>query len=324
MGESMTDVRGRVLVTGATGFVGRACVDGLLRRGYAVRRVLRVPSAPLADVEDVVVGDLVDVVDWSGVMQGIDVVVHLAARVHVMRETVADPRAAFYRINVDATRRLAEGAARAGVRRFVFLSSVKVQGECSRGRPLTERDPPAPEGSYGESKRDAEVMLADIMATTGLEVVMLRSPLVYGPGVGGNVQTLMRAVERGLPLPFGAVDNRRSFIAVRNLVDAIVCVCATDRRLRSTYVVSDGIVFSTPQLIRLLAEGIGRPPRLVSVPVPWLKVLAGWIGQRDAMQRLLGSFEIDDAAFRHDLGWHPPVAPGPELVATGRWFAGRA
>lgn len=319
----MTDVRGRVLVTGATGFVGRACIDGFLRRGYAVRRVLRVPSAPLAHVEDMVVGDLVDVVDWSGVMQGIDAVVHLAARVHVMRETVADPRTAFYRINVDVTQRLAEAAARAGVRRFVFLSSVKVQGECSRGRPLTALDPPAPEGLYGESKRDAEVVLANITATTELEVVSLRPPLVYGPGVGGNLITLMRAVERGLPLPFGAVDNHRSFIAVRNLVDAIVSVCGTARPLANIYTVSDGVAFSTPQLIRLLAEGIGRKPRLVSVPVPWLMALAGWFGQRDAMQRLTGSFEIDDTAFRHDLGWHPPVAPGPEIVATGRWFAGR-
>ena len=319
----MNGGRSRVLVTGGAGFVGRACVESLMEAGYAVRRLLRATSEPIPGVQDVVSGDLVDLVEWSPILENVEVVVHLAARVHVLRETVRDPRAAFRQVNVEVTRRLAAEAARVGVRRFVFLSSVKVQGERSHGRPLSERDPPAPENPYGESKRDAEAALDEIAAATGLDVVTLRPPLVYGPGVGGNLLMLMRAVELGMPLPFGAVENRRSLVAVRNLADAITRICFTDRRLGRIYGVTDGTPMSTPQLIRLLAEGIGRRPRLLSVPVGWLVTMARWMGRHDDMQRLTGSFEIDDSALRADLDWSPPAVPGTELIATGRAFAGR-
>jgi UDP-glucose 4-epimerase len=230
---------------------------------------------------------------------------------------------AYLAANVDATRRLAESAAHAGVRRFVFLSSVSVNGDGLDGLQVSERSPLRPVGGYAESKAQAEGVLVEVGTSTGMQTIALRPPMVYGPGNPGNLLRLMALIRRGLPLPFGAVHNRRSFIAVSNLADAIVRVCGTDRRLGRAYVISDGTGLSTTQLVRLLAEGIGRPPLLVSVPVPWLMLLAGWIGRRDDMQRLTGSFEVDDSAFRRDLDWYPPAAPGPELVATGRWFAER-
>ena len=316
----MTAPRGLVLVTGATGFVGRACVDAFLRAGHRVRRVLRSACPPVDGVEDIVVGDLVDVVDWSTAMRGVDAVVHLAARVHVMRETVADPGAVFRRINVDVTRRLADAAAQSGVRRFVFVSSVKVQGEHSPGRPFTEDDPPAPEDPYGASKRDAEAVLADIAATTRLEVVVLRPPLVYGPGVGGNLHVLLRAVARGLPLPLGAVRNRRSLVFVGNLADAIVRCVESPAAAGRTFLVDDGEPRSTAQLVSDLARASGRAPRMLSVPPALLGRVAGWLGQGDAAGRLLNDFEIDSGALRRTLGWTPPFSYSEGIDATGRWF----
>lgn len=313
----------RVLITGASGFVGRHLADAMIRTGYRVRRALRGPAAAAPDSDDVVLGDFDGRTDWSAALAGVEVVVHAAAKVHVMDRGASQPPDAYRVANVDATRRLAESAARVGVRRFVFLSSVSVHGDGLDGMPVSERSPLRPVGGYAESKAQAESVLAEIDSSTGMQTIALRPPMVYGPGNPGNLLRLMELIRRGLPLPFGAVDNRRSFVAVRNLVDAIVRACDTDRRPGRAYVVADGDALSTPQLIRLLAEGMGRTPRLVSVPVPWLTRLAAWIGRRDDVQRLTGSFEIDDRAFRRDLDWHPPAAPGPELVATGRWFAGR-
>lgn len=314
----------RVLITGASGFVGGHAADEMVRAGYQVRRAMRRPPAGRLEGDDVVLGDFDAQTDWSAALAGVDVVVHAAAKVHMMDRAASRTPEAYRVANVDATRRLAESAARAGVRRFVFLSSVSVHGDGSDGQPVSERSPIRAVGGYAASKAQAESVLVDVSTSSGMETIALRPPMVYGPANPGNLPRLVALIRRGLPLPLGAVDNHRSFIAVRNLVDAIVCVCGTERRLANAYVISDGVAFSTPQLIRLLAEGVGRKPRLVSVPVPWLMLLAGRIGRRDDMQRLTGSFEIDDTAFRDDLGWHPPVAPGPEIVATGRWFAGRS
>ena len=316
----MTAPRGLVLVTGATGFVGRACVDAFLRAGHRVRRVLRSACPPVDGVEDIVVGDLVDVADWSTAMRGVDAVVHLAARVHVMRETVADPVAEFRRVNVEATRRLAEAAAHAGVRRFVFVSSVKVHGERSPGRPFTEADVPAPEDPYGVSKLEAEQMLAGVAAGTGLEVVVLRPPLVYGPGVGGNLRTLLRAVVRGLPLPLGAVRNRRSLVFVGNLADAIVRCVESPAAAGRTFLVDDGEPRSTAQLVGDLARAAGRAPRLVAVPTIVLRAVARGLGQGAAADRLVDDLEIDSSALRQALAWHPPHAYADGIAATVRWF----
>jgi len=312
----------RVLITGASGFVGGHVAEAIVRAGYRVRRALRRPAGGRFDGDDVVLGDFDGRTDWSAALAGVDVVVHAAAKVHVMHRRASRTPEAYRVANVEATRQLAESAARSGVRRFVFLSSASVNGDGIDGQPVSERSPVRPVGGYAASKAEAESLLVGVGRRSGMQTISLRPPMVYGPGNPGNLPRLVGLIRRGLPLPFGAVDNRRSFIAVRNLVDAIVCVCATDRRLGNAYAVSDGIALSTPQLIRLLAEGIGRKPRLVSVPVPWLMLLAGWIGRRGDMQRLTGAVGIDESAFRHDLGWCPPAAPGPELVATGRWFAG--
>ena len=313
----------RVLITGASGFVGGHVADEMARAGYRVRRALRRPAAGPPDSDDVVLGDFDGQTDWSAALAGVEVVVHAAAKVHVMDRSASRVPDAYGVANVDATRQLAESAARAGVRRFVFLSSASVNGDGSDGLPVSEQSPILPIGDYAASKARAESLLVEIGRDNGMQTVALRPPMVYGPGNPGNLPRLMDLIRRGLPLPFGAVDNRRSFIAVRNLTDAIVQVCRTGRALAHAYSVSDGTAFSTPQLIRLLAEGIGRSPRLLHVPVPWLMLLGSAIGRRDDMQRLIGSFEIDDSAFRRDLGWQPPAAPAPELVATGRWFAGR-
>lgn len=316
----MTAAPGLVLVTGATGFVGRACVDALLNAGHRVRRVLRSACPPAAGAEDIVTGDLVDVVDWSDAMRGVDAVVHLAARVHVMRETVSDPLTAFRRVNVEATRRLAEAAARAGVRRFVFVSSVKLHGERTLGRPFTEADVPAPEDPYGVSKLEAEQALAGVAAHTEMEVVVLRPPLVYGPGVGGNFRTLLRAVVRGVPLPLGAVRNRRSLVYVGNLADAVVrCVDAPEAAGR-TFLVDDGEPRSTAQLVVELARAAGRTPRLLPVPPAVLRVLAGCVGRGAAAGRLVDDLEIDSSAMRRSLDWHPPYACEDGIVATARAY----
>lgn len=311
----------RVLVTGASGFVGGHAAAALADAGFRVRRALRQPAAGTQREDDVVLGDFDGRTDWTAALAGVDVVVHAAAKVHAMDRRAAQTPDAYRVVNAEATRRLAESAARVGVRRFVFLSSISVNGDGSDGLPVSERSPFKAVGPYAESKAEAESLLVEIGRSTGLQSVALRPPMVYGPGNPGNLPRLMELIRLGLPLPFGAVENRRSFIAVRNLVDAIVKVCATRKSLGHAYSISDGIAFSTLQLIRLLAEGIGRHPRLVSVPVPWLTEMARWIGRSDDMQRVTGSFEIDDSAFRRDLEWQAPVAAAPEIVATGRWYA---
>jgi len=313
----------RVLITGAGGFIGGRAAEALTDAGYRVRRALRRPPTGARKADDVVLGDFDGRTDWTAALADVDLVVHAAARVHVMDSRASHTPDAYRVVNVEATRQLAESAVRAGVRRFVFLSSVSVNGDGSDGLPVSERSPLRAMGPYAESKVAAESLLVEICRSAGMQSVALRPPMVYGPGNPGNLPRLMELIRRGLPLPFGAVDNRRSFIAVRNLVDAIVRVCVTQKRVGHAYTISDGVAFSTPELIRLLAEGIGRPARFVSVPVPWLARMARWIGRSDDMQRVTGSFEIDDSAFRRDLEWHPPVAAAPEIVATGRWFAAR-
>lgn len=305
-----------VMVTGATGFVGDTLVDALQDRA---RRALRQPAAD-PQRGDVVVGDIGPDTDWSGALAGVDCVVHLAARTHVLREDAADPLAAYRRINVEATRQLARQAAAAGVRRFVFLSSVKVNGETTAAQPFSDIDPPRPEDAYGISKREAEDALRQTGADTGMEVVVLRAPLVYGPGVKGNFLRLLSAVDRGLPLPLASIDNRRSLIYVGNLVDAIVACIDAPAAAGKTFLVSDGEDVSTPVLIRKLAAAMGKPPRLLPCPVALLRFGAALLGQRAAAQRLTGSLQVDSSRIRRELGWQPRYSLDQGLNATVRWY----
>lgn len=309
-------ISGTVLVTGANGFVGRAVRTVLRQAGHATLPAVRRPSG-LA--EERVVGDIDPATDWRAALSGVESVVHLAARVHVMNDSAMDPLTAFRSINTAGTLNLARQCAAAGVRRFVFVSSVKVNGE-ERAAPYTEADAPAPEDAYALSKWEAEQGLRQIAAETGLEVVILRPPLVYGPGVGANFLALLRAVARGMPLPLGAIDNRRSLIYVGNLAAAILCCLEHPAAAGKTFLVSDGEDVSTSGLVRRMAAALGRPARLLPVP-PALLRFAARLAKKSALAiRLLDSLTVDSSAIRRELGWSPPFTLDEGLRETAAWY----
>ena len=312
---------GPVVVTGANGFVGRAVVARLAADGIAVRAAVRRPGAPFPPGVTVVPGaDLDDLSRWRGALQGASAVVHCAARVHRLADDEADPLAAFRRANRDATAALAEAAGAAGVVRFVFISSVGVHGAETFGRPFTAADAPAPCSPYAISKHEAENELARIGAERGLEVVVLRPPLVYGPDAPGNFAVLLRAVERGVPLPLGAIRNRRSFVAIDNLADLITLVVHHPAAAGRAFLVSDGEELSTTDLLRRTARALGRPARLLPVPAKALRTMLSLLGRAELGQRLCGSLEVDIGATCSRLGWRPPVGVDEALVATARRF----
>jgi UDP-glucose 4-epimerase len=294
----------KVLVTGANGFVGRAVLDRLRRDGHAVRAAIRTADTLPPGVERTA-GDLHSDRDWSDSLHGVDVVIHLAARVHVMRDTAADPLDEYRRVNVDGTVNLASCAAAAGVRRIVYVSTLKVNGEAGR---FTEHDEPAPAGPYAQSKHEAEVALRRIADEHRLEVVIIRPPLVYGPGVQANVGLLMRAIAHGIPLPLGAIRNQRSLIAIDNLVDFITACLAHSAAANETFLVADGEDLSTPDLVRRLARAMGRPARLFPMPSSLLRLGAALCGRRDDADRLLDSLQADISKARTRLSWFPPVS----------------
>ena len=299
----------KVRVTGANGFVGLAVLQRLnaMSGMHAVGGVRR--AAELKGATFVEVGDLTAQTDWSMALAGADAIVHLAARVHVMQETEIDPLTAFRAVNVDGTSNLARQAAAAGVKRFVFISSVKVNGEStSNGSAFTEADAPNPQDAYGQSKFEAEQGLRQLAADTGMEVVILRPPLVYGPGVKANFAALMRAVQRGWPLPLGAVHNQRSLVALDNLVDFIVTCITHPHAANQFFLVSDGQDLSTTELVRGMAQAAGVPARLLPVPVWALRAGASLLGKGDAVQRLCGNLQVDISKARSLLGWVPPVS----------------
>lgn len=307
-----------VLVTGANGFVGTALCRTLLEKGHRVRGAVRRPEAALpAGVAPVVVPPIDGDTDWSSALRDVEAVVHLAARVHVMDDQSADPLAEFRRVNTAGTLRLARQAVAAGVKRFVFISSIKVNGE---GGHYTAQSTPAPEDPYGLSKWEAEQGLHSLAQETGLEVVILRPPLIYGPGVGANFLKLMGIVAKGVPLPFGAVDNRRSLVFVDNFADAIAATLTHPAAPGNTFLVSDGDDVSTPELIRRIARALNVSPRLLPVP-PTLMLLAGrMLGKGPQVSRLLGSLSLDSALLRQALDWQPPFTMAEGLARTATWF----
>jgi len=312
----------RIVVTGATGFVGRALCARLHADGHAVRAAVRAPGAFLpAGVERAELGPLGAQTRWEEALRGAEAVIHLAARVHVMHDGAADPLAEFRAVNVRATERLAEESARAGVRRLVFVSSVKVHGDES-ATPCREDSSPDPRDAYGVSKWEAELALARIGARTGLQTVVLRPPLVYGPGVKGNFLEMMRVVARGIPLPLASVENRRSFICLGNLVDALAACATHPAAAGGTFLVGDGEDLSTPELLRRSAEALGVRVRLFPVPRSLLEAAARCTGRSAAFARLCGSLTVDATAIGERLGWRPPFTVTEGLRQTAEWFRG--
>lgn len=312
-----------ILVTGASGFVGGELVRTLKRKKrYALRLAVRGVSEHLLALGEVVqVGAISAETDWTQALTGVSAVVHCAARVHAMNDTSADPLAAFRAVNVDGTLKLARQAVAAGVSRLIVLSSVKVNGEATLlGRPFRPEDLPAPEDAYGISKREAEDGLRQLALETGMEVVIIRLPLVYGPGVKANFLSMMRWVNRGVPLPFGAIRNKRSFVALDNLVDLIVTCIEHPAAANQTFFVSDGEDLSTTDLLRRVGQALGKPTRLFSAPAIILQPVAALLGKRAVAQRLFGSLQVDISKTRALLGWSPPVSVDEGLGRTARKF----
>lgn len=315
----------RVLVTGATGFVGRAVVAQLLRSGRPVTAARRgpVPTAARESVSalhTVQVGELAPATDWAAALDGVGAIVHCAARVHVMRETSDNPIAVFRHVNVDGTLQLARQASAAGVRRLVFISSIGVNGAETFGTPFTPDDVPAPHSAYARSKYEAEQGLHALTRETGIEVVIIRPPLVFGPDAPGNFDRLLRALSRGIPLPLGAVRNRRSLVALDNLVHLIATCIEHPKAANHTFMVSDGEDISTTDLLRRLARALGRPARLLPIPSVALRAIATTLGRSDLAQRLFGSLQVEISETRRVLGWAPVVTLDDALAQAAQHF----
>jgi nucleoside-diphosphate-sugar epimerase len=297
----------RILITGANGFVGRYLVQVLAKADYDVCCGIREGEATIGDCQIIAVGNINGTTDWREALNGVDCVVHLAARAHMIRDTAADSLAAFRAVNVDGSANLAKQAAANGVRRFIFLSSIKVNGERTFGRPFAADDAVHPEDPYAISKWEAEQALRQICAATNMELVVIRPPLIYGPGVKGNLQRLLRLIERGWPLPLGSIQNSRSLVGIGNLCDLIRLCIEHPAAAGEVFLASDGEDISTPQLLRYLAAGVNKPLMLLPVPVHLLVALGKILGAGAAIARLTGDLRVDITKNRELLGWAPSI-----------------
>lgn len=306
-----------VLVTGARGFIGRAVCAEFVKRGWNVRAAVRTSGTPLPGISEHVVGDLRSEPRWP--LDDVQAVVHLAALVHQVRRKAAED--VYHAVNCAATERLARAAARAGVRRFVYMSSIKVNGERTPiNHPFRPGDLPGPQDAYARSKWHGEMALARLSAETGIETAILRPPLVYGPGVRANFLSLMRLLERGMPLPLGAVRNRRSLIYVGNLADLVAAAACSPLAAGKTLFASDGDDVSTPGLVREIAATLHVPARLFPVPVALLKILGRVTGMAAQVGRLVDSLVVDIEDTKRVLGWQPPFTRQAGLQATADWY----
>jgi nucleoside-diphosphate-sugar epimerase len=310
-------VNKHILVTGGSGFVGSALIKRLLSEHRDILAVGR--SDVNLPVETVKVSSFSELGALGQRLGSIDVVVHCAARAHIMNDDTVDPLAEYRKVNVDGTLNVARHALEAGVKRFLFVSSIKVNGEHTPpGRPFTEEAAPAPEDPYGISKYEAERELQALCAETGMELVIIRPPLVYGPGVKGNFASMIRLMEKGLPLPLGAVRNKRSLVALDNLVDLIVTCVDSPAAANQVFLAADGQDISTTELLRNVANAMGKPARLLPVPSGLLMLGASLFGKKAVAKRLLGSLQVDISKARELLGWQPPVSVEEGLARAVR------
>ncbi|VVP74777.1 UDP-glucose 4-epimerase family protein [Pseudomonas fluorescens] len=315
--------RAKILVTGASGFVGSALVIrlGSSLKYNVIAAVRSLHSTFPAGVAVCNVGDLSHATDYNDALIGVDVVVHAAARVHVINEKESDPLAMFRSVNVEGTLNLARQAANHGVKRFIFLSSIKVNGEGGRKiRPYRSEDSPNPLDPYGVSKLEAEVGLQQIAKYSNMEVVIIRPPLIYGPGVKANFYTMMRWLNRGVPLPLGAIYNKRSFVSVDNLVDLIYTCLEHPNAANEIFLVSDGQDLSTTELLRHMGHSLGKPARLIPVPECLVRTAGMLLCRRALSSRLLDSLQVDIDKTRNVLGWHPPISVTQALNSTAQYF----
>lgn len=311
----------RVLVTGADGFIGRAVCAALADKGHHVIAGTRTGRDVPGAHESRALGDIAHPEGRDRWVADTEIIVHLAARAHVTRDTSLATLGAFRRVNVDGTRALAETAARRGIQRIVYLSTVKVHGETTTDNPFVETDIPDPHDAYAVSKWEAEQLLADIGSRNQLETVVLRAPLVYGPGVKANFLSLLKWCDTPLPLPFGGITrNRRSLLYSGNLAHAISVALWHQKAAGQVFLVSDGPPVSTAQLVRMLRAALGRPDRLLSVSPGMLRRLLSLAGKADACDRLIGSLEVDSSAIAGELSWHPPTSLQAGIQATASWY----
>jgi len=316
METAVNNPGGPILITGANGFVGTLLVSRLRQEGYAIRVAGRHDSA------DIRIPSLDGATQWNGHLDGIKTVIHLAAHVHVMSPRPEDMQA-FHRVNVLGTQNLAEAAAQAGVSRFVFLSTVKVHGEFTTRSPWTEESPIDPRDEYARSKANAEQILRALSASTGMETVIVRPPLVYGPGVKANFLALMKAVQRGMPLPLAGMHNLRSIIYIGNLVDLLTHCISHPHAGNKAFLVSDGVDMALPELVIALAGEMRRTPRLFSFPQWMLRAAATLVGKNAALDRLTSSLQVDSSYVRNELQWNPPFTVQEGLRDTVNWFLTR-
>lgn len=310
-----------VLITGANGFIGRELCVAFVRRGFVVKGAVRERSELPSGVTPVIVGNVNSETNWLDALIGVDVIIHLAARAHVLVESAINPQQEFQKVNAAGTQHLASWAANVGVKRFVYVSSIGVNGlNTEAGRVFTETDVPNPHNAYALSKWEAEQALNRISAESKLEIVILRPPLVYGARAPGNFAEMLRVIVKGIPLPLASVHNLRSLIYIENLIDALL-LCATHSEASGkTYLVSDGADISTPELLRQMGQGIGCPVKLFRCP-PNLLILAGaLVGKSAQVQRLVCSLQVDSGKIRRELNWTPPFTLQQGLQATADWY----
>lgn len=315
-----------ILITGASGFIGQALCRELIHNNktsiiFVTSRSPRLLNNFPYPIEPVAITSLSDLKQRQDILAQVDCIIHLAARVHQMKDTAADPLAAFRRINTEATLNLARQAAQHGVKRFIYLSSIKVNGEkTTPGCPFTADDTPAPQDPYGISKAEAEIQLRELSAETGLEVVIIRPPLVYGPGVKANFLSMMRWLDKGFPLPLGAIHNRRSLVALPNLVDLIITCLTHPAAANQTFLVSDNEDLSTTDLLRRMSNALGKTAWLLPIPVQWLEFTASLLGKKAVAQRLCSSLQLDIHKTQTLLNWTPPISVDEALQYTAHHF----